>query len=249
MSQADWDAVSAAALALFEFGQAQAAQRGLLLVDTKYEFGKDAAGNICLIDEVRGCGGRALLPSGLPGGRALLALLAGRGAAQGQAPGRGRCCPAAGSPGPARRPACSPPVSRPPDPHAGQQPLLAGGHVRGAPRGGAGAAEHRQGVPAAVVQGALRPLQGRGGRGARDGLRLRLLLGAAAGARGLRGVLPGLRGGLLGCEGCWAAGIVGVAARGPAPRCFHCRPHPTAPPALPHRLRAGAARGAGGAGV
>jgi phosphoribosylaminoimidazole-succinocarboxamide synthase len=45
--------VSGAALALFEFGQAQAAQRGLLLVDTKYEFGKDADGTIRLIDEVR----------------------------------------------------------------------------------------------------------------------------------------------------------------------------------------------------
>jgi phosphoribosylaminoimidazole-succinocarboxamide synthase len=55
MSQKDWDSVSAAALKLFEFGQQQAAQRGLLLVDTKYEFGKDANGGICLIDEVRCC--------------------------------------------------------------------------------------------------------------------------------------------------------------------------------------------------
>ncbi|PSC76321.1 Phosphoribosylaminoimidazole-succinocarboxam ide chloroplastic [Micractinium conductrix] len=52
MSQADWDAVSAAALALFAFGQDQAARRGLLLVDTKYEFGKDTEGNILLIDEI-----------------------------------------------------------------------------------------------------------------------------------------------------------------------------------------------------
>ena len=52
MSAADWEAVSRAALALFEFGQAEAAKRGLLLVDTKYEFGKDAAGNVLLIDEV-----------------------------------------------------------------------------------------------------------------------------------------------------------------------------------------------------
>lgn len=36
--------MSAAALALFAFGQEQAAQRGLLLVDTKYEFGKDEDG-------------------------------------------------------------------------------------------------------------------------------------------------------------------------------------------------------------
>ena len=45
--------VSAAALALFQFGQEQAALRGLLLVDTKYEFGKGADGEIYLIDEVR----------------------------------------------------------------------------------------------------------------------------------------------------------------------------------------------------
>lgn len=44
MSQADWDSVSTAALQLFAFGQAEAAKRGLLLVDTKYEFGKDDKG-------------------------------------------------------------------------------------------------------------------------------------------------------------------------------------------------------------
>ena len=47
--------VGTAALELFAFGQREAASRGLLLVDTKYEFGKDADGNILLIDEVR-CG-------------------------------------------------------------------------------------------------------------------------------------------------------------------------------------------------
>ena len=53
MSAGDWEAVSAAALSLFAFGQAAAAARGLLLVDTKYEFGKDAAtGEILLIDEI-----------------------------------------------------------------------------------------------------------------------------------------------------------------------------------------------------
>ncbi|WPT12405.1 Phosphoribosylaminoimidazole-succinocarboxamide synthase [Picochlorum sp. SENEW3] len=52
MSQEDWDVASAAALALFEFGQKEAASRGLLLVDTKYEFGKDPEGNIMLIDEI-----------------------------------------------------------------------------------------------------------------------------------------------------------------------------------------------------
>ena len=47
--------VSAASLELFAFGQLEAASRGLLLVDTKYEFGRDADGNILLVDEVR-CG-------------------------------------------------------------------------------------------------------------------------------------------------------------------------------------------------
>ena len=45
--------VSAAALELFNFGQREAESRGLLLVDTKYEFGRDADGNILLVDEVR----------------------------------------------------------------------------------------------------------------------------------------------------------------------------------------------------
>ncbi|KAL6770325.1 hypothetical protein ACKKBG_A34505 [Auxenochlorella protothecoides x Auxenochlorella symbiontica] len=52
MSQADWDTASTAALELFRFGQAEAAKRGLLLVDTKYEFGKDGAGTIRLVDEI-----------------------------------------------------------------------------------------------------------------------------------------------------------------------------------------------------
>ncbi len=52
VSQADWDVASAAALALFKFGQEEAGKRGLILVDTKYEFGKDEAGNIMLIDEI-----------------------------------------------------------------------------------------------------------------------------------------------------------------------------------------------------
>lgn len=52
MSAADWREASGAALRLFEFGQEEAAKRGLLLVDTKYEFGKDVDGNIMLIDEI-----------------------------------------------------------------------------------------------------------------------------------------------------------------------------------------------------
>jgi phosphoribosylaminoimidazole-succinocarboxamide synthase len=52
MTQAQWDDVAAAALKLFARGQAVAASRGLILVDTKYEFGVDATGRILLIDEV-----------------------------------------------------------------------------------------------------------------------------------------------------------------------------------------------------
>lgn len=38
--------------ALFQRGTQMAKERGLILVDTKYEFGKDANGNIILIDEI-----------------------------------------------------------------------------------------------------------------------------------------------------------------------------------------------------
>lgn len=47
-----WQKLQAVALELFKFGQAAAAQRGLILVDTKYEFGQDADGNIVLVDEI-----------------------------------------------------------------------------------------------------------------------------------------------------------------------------------------------------
>jgi hypothetical protein len=53
MTAGDWEYVSGKALALFKFGQAQAASRGLILVDTKYEFGRDVrTGEILLIDEI-----------------------------------------------------------------------------------------------------------------------------------------------------------------------------------------------------
>ena len=52
LSAAQWDEVSAKALALFAHGQKLAAERGLILVDTKYEFGTDAAGNILIADEI-----------------------------------------------------------------------------------------------------------------------------------------------------------------------------------------------------
>jgi phosphoribosylaminoimidazole-succinocarboxamide synthase len=47
-----WEFTSAKALELFAFGQKIAAARGLILVDTKYEFGVASDGEILLIDEI-----------------------------------------------------------------------------------------------------------------------------------------------------------------------------------------------------
>ena len=47
-----WDEVSTAALALFARGQQMAAERGLILVDTKYEFGTDQNGKVLIADEI-----------------------------------------------------------------------------------------------------------------------------------------------------------------------------------------------------
>ncbi|MDI7861890.1 phosphoribosylaminoimidazolesuccinocarboxamide synthase [Rhizobiaceae bacterium n13] len=52
LTQAQWDMLSRHALALFARGQELARERGLILVDTKYEFGTDAEGNIILADEI-----------------------------------------------------------------------------------------------------------------------------------------------------------------------------------------------------
>ena len=52
LTKEQWDAVSAYALALFARGQKLAAERGLILVDTKYEFGTDKDGRIVLADEI-----------------------------------------------------------------------------------------------------------------------------------------------------------------------------------------------------
>jgi len=52
MTQEDWDYCSQKALELFAFGQKKAAENGMILVDTKYEMGRDADGNIVLIDEI-----------------------------------------------------------------------------------------------------------------------------------------------------------------------------------------------------
>ena len=47
-----FERVKQTALALFARGQEHAARNGLLLVDTKYEFGTDADGGLILIDEI-----------------------------------------------------------------------------------------------------------------------------------------------------------------------------------------------------
>ncbi len=52
LSAARWEAVSRIALALFARGREVAAARGLILVDTKYEFGLDRDGQIILADEI-----------------------------------------------------------------------------------------------------------------------------------------------------------------------------------------------------
>ncbi|KAJ0229833.1 Phosphoribosylaminoimidazole-succinocarboxamide synthase [Hirschfeldia incana] len=52
MTQAEFDEASMKALSLFEFGQRVAKEHGLILVDTKYEFGKSSDGSILLIDEI-----------------------------------------------------------------------------------------------------------------------------------------------------------------------------------------------------
>ncbi|WP_112312243.1 phosphoribosylaminoimidazolesuccinocarboxamide synthase [Pseudogemmobacter bohemicus] len=52
LTKAQWEEVSDKALKLFAFGQKLAAERGLILVDTKYEFGLDDQGRILLADEI-----------------------------------------------------------------------------------------------------------------------------------------------------------------------------------------------------
>jgi len=47
-----FEVLERAALKLFAFGQARAAERGMILVDTKYEIGRTPDGRIVLIDEI-----------------------------------------------------------------------------------------------------------------------------------------------------------------------------------------------------
>ena len=51
-TQAEWDTMCKHALALFAEGTRLAKERGLILVDTKYEFGRTRDGRILLIDEI-----------------------------------------------------------------------------------------------------------------------------------------------------------------------------------------------------
>lgn len=52
MTARQWETTSARALELFAFGQRLAAERGLILADTKYEFGIAPDGEVLLIDEI-----------------------------------------------------------------------------------------------------------------------------------------------------------------------------------------------------
>jgi phosphoribosylaminoimidazole-succinocarboxamide synthase len=47
-----WDDIAEKALKLFKAGQEIALTHGLILVDTKYEFGVDESGNVCVGDEI-----------------------------------------------------------------------------------------------------------------------------------------------------------------------------------------------------
>lgn len=52
LSEEDFDEAGRMAARLFAFGQAEAARRGLILVDSKYEVGRRADGSLCFIDEI-----------------------------------------------------------------------------------------------------------------------------------------------------------------------------------------------------
>ena len=52
MSKEHWEQCKNYALTLFKYGQETCAEKGLILVDTKYEFGLDSNNRVVLIDEV-----------------------------------------------------------------------------------------------------------------------------------------------------------------------------------------------------
>lgn len=52
LTKEEWNHLADVSLRLFERGQKIAAKQGIILVDTKYEFGRNAEGEIVLIDEI-----------------------------------------------------------------------------------------------------------------------------------------------------------------------------------------------------
>lgn len=52
ISKEQWSVVAQKAMELFDFGQKTAREHGLILVDTKYEFGLDENGEVMLCDEI-----------------------------------------------------------------------------------------------------------------------------------------------------------------------------------------------------
>ncbi len=52
MTQSEWDYCAAKSIEIFVFAAKKALENGLILVDTKLEFGKDSDGNIVLADEI-----------------------------------------------------------------------------------------------------------------------------------------------------------------------------------------------------
>ena len=52
ISESDYNKIESYTNMLFEKGSKIASERGLILVDTKYEFGKSKDGEILLIDEI-----------------------------------------------------------------------------------------------------------------------------------------------------------------------------------------------------
>ncbi len=55
LNETDCDFIFKKALELFNYGQSIASNAGFILVDTKYEFGRDSQGNIILMDELHTC--------------------------------------------------------------------------------------------------------------------------------------------------------------------------------------------------
>ena len=52
MTKVQWETCKNYCYSLFEFGQKLSLENGLILVDTKYEFGVDENGTILLVDEI-----------------------------------------------------------------------------------------------------------------------------------------------------------------------------------------------------